>query len=172
MRLEVQMLKQENEVLAKENKKRQEDSVKYNLVLNHISEIFAICEMVNVLNAGVHIALHKEQTPDLLLDKKEIRQLILNLVQNGVEAMPDGGKLTIKTYTIKDVETVLSVHDEGKGIDPKTLKYIGTPFYTTKEKGTGLGLAICYSVANRHNARIDVETSPKGTTFYVRFQMG
>lgn len=106
---------------------------------------------------------------DLLLDEKEIRQIILNLVRNGLEAMSSGGDLTIRTYADGD-EVVLSVRDQGKGIEPDVLERIGTPFFTTKDNGTGLGLAVCYSIAARHNATIKVEAGPVGTTFYVRFK--
>ncbi len=106
--------------------------------------------------------------PDLLLDEKEIRQLILNLVRNGLEAMQPGGKLTIKTYEAEQ-NVVLSVSDEGYGIEQNVLDKLGTPFYTTKDYGTGLGLAVCYSIASRHCATIKVETGPSGTTFCISF---
>ena len=106
----------------------------------------------------------------ILVDPKEIRQLILNLSKNGLEAMEAGGCLTIHTCTKGD-EVWLSVEDQGHGIDPELLEKIGTPFFTTKETGTGLGLAICYSIAARHHARIDVQTGPDGSTFSVIFQV-
>ena len=106
---------------------------------------------------------------ELQLDEKEIRQLILNLVRNGMEEMPRGGKITIKTYEDKG-EVVLAIADQGKGIDPEILKNIGTPFLTTKENGTGLGLAVCYSIAARHNAVIEIKTGTGGTTFYIKFK--
>jgi len=114
------------------------------------------------------IILEMAPVPDRLLDEKEIRQLILNLVHNGLEAMSAGGNVTIKTFS-EGKDVVLSVQDQGPGIDPKILDRLGTPFFTTKEKGTGLGLAVCYGIAERHNAKIDFVTSPTGTTFYVRF---
>ncbi|MEW5899031.1 MAG: ATP-binding protein, partial [Bacillota bacterium] len=88
---------------------------------------------------------------------------------NGLEAMPPGGTLTIKTFQ-EGEEVVLAVQDEGPGIEPDLLEKIGTPFFTTKDDGTGLGLAVCYSIAARHKAAITVETSPAGTTFFVRFK--
>jgi signal transduction histidine kinase len=104
----------------------------------------------------------------LNLDEKEIRQLILNLVRNGIEAMQSGKFLTIKTYMDKG-EAVLSVQDQGMGIEPEVLEKLGTPFFTTKEKGTGLGLAVCYSIAARYNATIKIDTGPDGSIFFVRF---
>lgn len=108
------------------------------------------------------------ETPEILMNAKEISQLILNLCRNGLEAMPARGMLTIRTYC-EDKHVVLSVHDEGSGIPKEYLDKIGTPFFTTKENGTGLGLATCYSIVNRHSGRINVESNSKGTAFIVRF---
>ncbi|MDK2821651.1 MAG: two-component system, sporulation sensor kinase [Clostridia bacterium] len=106
---------------------------------------------------------------DLLLDEKEIRQLILNLAHNGLEAMKFGGYLTIKTY-MDGEEVVLAVQDEGKGIDSNIVNKLETPFLTTKETGTGLGLTVCYNIADNHNAVINFESDIYGTTFFVRFK--
>jgi len=108
--------------------------------------------------------------PQIVIDHNEIKQLLLNLVNNGLDAMPPGGLLTVKTYLDKD-EVVLAVQDQGPGIPPEVLEKMGTPFYTTKDHGTGLGLAICYSIAQRHDARLDIETGADGTTFYIRFNL-
>lgn len=117
-----------------------------------------------------YVTLINNKIPEILLDEDEIRQLILNLTKNGLEAMQPGGNLTIKTFSDGE-NVVLAVKDEGQGIEPEVLKKIGTPFITTKEYGTGLGLARCYSIAQRHNATIHIETSPDGTTFFVRFPL-
>lgn len=119
--------------------------------------------------AGKQITLELTAVPDIPLDEKEIRQLVFNMVRNGLEAMDPGSMLTIKTCT-EGSELVLSVQDHGRGIEKNVLKKIGTPFLTTKENGTGLGLAICFSIASRHNAEINVDTGPSGTTFFVRFR--
>lgn len=103
-----------------------------------------------------------------MVDENEIRQLLLNLARNGLEAMEAGGSLTIGT-AMKEDETVLFVRDEGSGLPPDIVDKIGTPFLTTKATGTGLGLAVCYSIASRHKACIDFETGSSGTTFFVRF---
>ncbi|MFZ5898210.1 MAG: MASE3 domain-containing protein [Bacillota bacterium] len=116
-----------------------------------------------------YVVTYLGDIPDLDYDEKEIRQLILNLAKNGLEAMAPGGLLTIKTY-VDGKDVVLAVQDEGTGIAPELLDKLGTPFLTTKEHGTGLGLAVCYSIAARHNAAIAVDTGPTGTTFFVRFK--
>lgn len=110
-----------------------------------------------------------EKIPDLLLDNKEIRKLILNLVENGLDSMPRGKILTIKTYT-KGNNVLLEIIDQGCGIDKSIIDKIALPFFTTKEKGTGLGLSMCYSIAERHNANLSFKTGHNGTAFIVTFK--
>ena len=107
--------------------------------------------------------------PYIVIDRNEIKKLIVHLARNGLEAMSPGGLLTIKTFQA-DGEVVLAVQDQGAGIAPEVLKKIGTPFFTTKDYGTGLGLAESYSIARRNKAKIDIETGAGGTTFNVRFK--
>jgi len=115
------------------------------------------------------LTVELNHVPDIRLNIQEIRQLLLNLVRNGLEAMSVGGQLRIRTFSTNS-EVVLAVSDEGNEIEQCVLEKLGTPFFTTKEKGTGLGLAVCYGIVSRHNGRINVETSPKGSTFYVYFK--
>lgn len=133
-----------------------------------IDDLYPLLQ-ADALNADNSVQLEKLPITDLKINRNEIHQLILNLVRNGMEAMKKGGQVTIKTFTDGE-ETVLAIKDEGAGIEPDILDKIGTPFLTTKEQGTGLGLATCYSIAERNNARIDVDTSSTGTTFFVRFK--
>ena len=106
--------------------------------------------------------------PDSYVDEKELRQLILNLTRNGLEAMSADGVLTISTH-LKHGRVVLMVEDQGCGIPSEIREKIGTPFFTTKDNGTGLGMAICYSIAERHKATLDIRSSPKGTKVSVQF---
>jgi signal transduction histidine kinase len=118
---------------------------------------------------NTYIELEMQKIPVLFVDEKEIRQLVLNLVRNGLEAMSPGGLIKISTYS-EENEVVLAVKDNGGGIDSQTLEKLGTPFFTTKENGTGLGLTVCYNIATRHNASIEIESGSGGTTFFVRFK--
>ncbi len=120
--------------------------------------------------SNVHIELDMNEIPDLYLDENEIRQLILNIVRNGVEAMPSGGNLMIRTLLNQSLVT-LSIRDQGHGIPKDVRAKLGTPFLTTKDTGTGLGIPICFRIAHRHNAVIDVTTSTKGTTFTIDFKL-
>lgn len=122
----------------------------------------------DALHSGHAIEMKTMPIPDMYFDEKEIRQLILNLVRNAIEAMPNGGTVTIETC--HNYETILlSIQDRGLGITPEALDKLGTPFFTTKPAGTGLGLAVCYRIAQRHKAEIKVKTSTTGTTFFLLF---
>ncbi|MGQ9558246.1 MAG: PAS domain S-box protein [Desulfurispora sp.] len=137
--------------------------------LNHIINALLPLLQAHASEWGHDLAVQMEPLPDLLLDEKEIRQLILNLVRNGLEAMGKSGLLYIKTFR-EGEEVALAVRDEGPGMAPGVLEKIGTPFFSTKENGTGLGLAVCYSIAARHDARLEIDTGPAGTTVRVRFK--
>ena len=140
--------------------------------LQNLNDIITALRPLLMSDAAGHkksLVLELGVIPDLLLDGKETRQLLLNLVRNGLEAMSPGQSLTIRTF-MEDGEVVMAIQDQGKGIDPALLDNLGTPFLTTKEAGTGLGLSVCYSIAARHNAVIKVATGPLGTTFIIRFK--
>ncbi|MFC0273848.1 PAS domain S-box protein [Metabacillus herbersteinensis] len=143
-------------------------SVKMKQNLNTIIEAISPLIQAEALRSSKHIILDLGKCPDIFIDQKEIRQLILNIALNGLDAMSTGGKLTIKTY-VAEQSVILEIKDQGVGISPDVLEKIGTPFFTTKDSGTGLGLAICYSVAERHHADIDIATGDEGTTFSIRF---
>lgn len=117
---------------------------------------------------NMDISLSTGSVSEIFANEKEICQLILNLVKNALDASPPGERVELATYR-RGGQTVLSVTDHGPGIEPGILERIGTPFVTTKETGTGLGLAICYSIAERHGARIEFNTGKDGTVFYVYF---
>lgn len=136
--------------------------------LNSIIENLFPLIQADAIVADKYVDLELNKIEYLLADGNEMRQLILNLVRNGFEAMSPGGKLTIKTHMINNT-VVLVVQDQGKGIDSNAIAKIGTPFFTTKDNGTGLGLASCYSIVARHNASINFDTGPYGTTFYASF---
>ncbi len=135
-----------------------------NLVLSSLEPLI----QADAASQGKRVIIETSDLPDLDLNIKEIRQLILNLCRNGLEAMTAGGSLIIRTY-VKDRKVILSIQDEGCGINPEAMKNIGKPFFTTKEKGVGLGLCICYGIASRHNAEIYIDTGENGTTVNVEF---
>nr|WP_315989878.1 ATP-binding protein [Desulforamulus aquiferis] len=138
--------------------------------LNTIVNAIVPLIQADALSQNKYLLLEINEIANLLLNPNEIRQLILNLCRNGLEAMEEGNYLTIKTYQEAN-RVVLAVTDQGSGIKPEVLEKIGTPFLSTKDNGTGLGLGVCYGIANRHNAKIDIQTGSKGTTFFVKFIM-
>ncbi|MGH0593921.1 GAF domain-containing sensor histidine kinase [Bacillus pretiosus] len=124
---------------------------------------------IDTHNQNKYIQVDTNDIPELLLNRNEIRQLLINLYRNGLEAMDTEKVLNISTYKEGRNCVVLAVRDQGKGIRPEVLEKLGTPFYTTKDNGTGLGLGICYAIAARHNAKIEIQTGSEGTTFFVKF---
>lgn len=136
--------------------------------LNTIVQTLSPLIQADALRSEITIVEELGEIIDISLNEKEIRQLILNLVRNGIEAMEAGKNLKIKTYMNLD-KVILAISDEGKGIEPEVLAKLGMPFFTTKEAGTGLGLMICKNIVKRHNAKMDIVTSAKGTTFYIQF---
>lgn len=141
------------------------EELNLNSILHDISPLL----YADALNQDKEMRLETTEIPNLQLNRNEIRQLILNLYRNGLEAMEEGKVLTIRTYTENDY-VVLAVQDEGEGIKPEVLEKLGTPFFSTKDKGTGLGLGVCYAISNRHHAKIEIETGEEGTTFFVKFE--
>ncbi|WP_312203158.1 ATP-binding protein [Anaerospora hongkongensis] len=132
-----------------------------------ITELLPLIEATAMLESKVVFPV-LESTAAIFADPKEIRQLILNIAKNGLEAMEPGGILTVKTYE-QNNHVVLAIADNGCGISEEMLTKLGTPFMTTKTTGTGLGLPICYSIADRHNAKIRVVSDPSGTEFQFHF---
>ena len=105
------------------------------------------------------------------VDSNQIQQVLLNLIANAADAMPDGGRLHISTRLLSDQTSVeIQVTDNGCSIEENVLNRIFDPFFTTKEqgKGTGLGLAICQRIVEEHEGEIKIQSQPdQGTTVLV-----
>jgi signal transduction histidine kinase/CheY-like chemotaxis protein len=130
------------------------------------------------LQRGIVIELRLEldrNLPPVAGIESEIREALINLVFNAVDAMPEGGKLTIRTKatqnSAKPLQVDVEIADTGVGMDEETRRRCLEPFFTTKgERGTGLGLAMVYGVTRRHNADIEMESAVgQGTTVQLRF---
>jgi signal transduction histidine kinase len=122
----------------------------------------------NLRGHTLRLELSPELSP-LLLNAKEIKQLLLNLLRNGMEAMEEKGVLTITTRELEE-EVELQVSDTGKGIPEEVRRKLFEPFFTTKTRGTGLGLAVCLSIVERHHGRITVDSNPgKGSAITILF---
>lgn len=115
---------------------------------------------------------YKSPLPKIMADYKQIEQVFLNLFINSAQAMPEGGKLSIKINTENNKNIVAYITDSGCGIPKADINKIFNPFFTTKQdkKGTGLGLSVTYAIIQRHNGSIDVKSKVgKGTTFIIKF---
>jgi signal transduction histidine kinase len=116
------------------------------------------------LYAKIHIELElDDKLKARKVDPSQLRQVLDNLLKNAVEAMADGGTITIRTEQL-DAETRISVKDSGPGIPEGILPHLFTPFHTTKRigKGTGLGLAVCYGIIKMHSGTIRAFNQPGG----------
>lgn len=118
------------------------------------------------LAPGVRLEPHIEAGLWVQAAPEEMRQLMANLLTNALEAMPDGGTLTVELRP-EEEGVRLRVSDTGRGIGAEDLNRIFTPFFTRKERGTGLGLAIVHAIVERHGGRIEVASRPGQTTFTV-----
>jgi signal transduction histidine kinase len=112
-----------------------------------------------------------EDIPETLLlprmDSDRLKQAILNLLTNALDAMPDGGELWIVAERVDD-GILLTIRDTGQGISADRLALIFEPFYTTKGEGTGLGLSITHTIITSHGGRIEVQSQEgEGTEFRV-----
>jgi signal transduction histidine kinase len=120
------------------------------------------------INFRVHI---QKNLPKLKIDKSRLQQALVNLLINGIQAMPDGGDLALTIESEPKTGNIrIDVQDTGRGIDKDHLDKIFDPFFTTKKEGegTGLGLSVTYNIIKQHNGRIHVEsTMGKGTCFSI-----
>jgi two-component system sensor kinase FixL len=109
--------------------------------------------------------------PPVTFDAKQVHQVLINLLKNALEAMPQGGEITI-TSRVKGTNAEVSITDTGGGMSPEVSENIFQPYFTTKEKGTGLGLAICQDIIQEHGGCIFADSSPgRGSTFTIQFPL-
>jgi signal transduction histidine kinase len=115
---------------------------------------------------GVEIKVRPiSETAYIYCDENQIKQVLINIVKNGIEAMEHGGTLSIEATADHDTAAI-RIADQGTGIPPDKLDRLGSPFFTTKENGTGLGLTVCYRIMRNHGGRIEVDSRQgEGTTF-------
>ncbi|MBF0707861.1 PAS domain S-box protein [Alkalihalobacillus hwajinpoensis] len=99
-------------------------------------------------------------TPSLIMncEKNQITQVLMNIIKNGIESMPDGGLLSIKTCNT-DTHLFIKIADKGVGIPKERLERLGEPFFSNKDTGTGLGLVVCYKIIHEHKGTIEFDSS-------------
>jgi signal transduction histidine kinase len=150
-----------------------------NLMVQQVSELTRPRLSGAAQEMGVAIELRTELEPDLppfMGAESEIRDALTNLVFNAVDAMPEGGTLTVRTRAVSDDDAsarriCIEVTDTGVGMDEETRRRCLEPFFTTKgERGTGMGLAMVYGMVQRHSAELEIDSEPgKGTTMRATF---
>ncbi|MCJ7601535.1 MAG: PAS domain S-box protein, partial [Desulfobulbaceae bacterium] len=107
---------------------------------------------------GVDYEKHLDaDLPSTLVDPRQIEQVLINLIKNAVESMPNGGKVFISSW-LDDQRIKVSIEDTGVGMSPELADKIFNPFFTTKKKGTGLGLAVCRKIMEDHEGRISMQS--------------
>jgi len=105
---------------------------------------------------------------EISCDPDKLKQVFINIISNGFEAMADGGFITVSSKRVADgIE--IRITDAGVGIPEESLAHIFEPFYTTRERGSGLGLPISYKIIEAHDGDISAMSEPgRGTTFIIR----
>ena len=137
-----------------------------NQVVQNVVNLYA--ESVENIQIKGSLALN---LPPLSLDSEQITQALENLIQNAIEAIPDGGTLNISTQLVNEEKIRIKIQDTGIGMSPETLAQIFAPYYTTKDTGTGLGMAIVQRIINDHDGEIFVESKEGiGTTVSIELQ--
>jgi PAS domain S-box-containing protein len=117
-----------------------------------------------------NVRLHLECQEEIIqveCDENRLKQVFLNFIKNGIEAMPNGGDLIVRT-SVNNQNVQISIQDTGIGISEEKLKKLGEPFYTTKKNGNGLGLMVSFKIIESHHGKVYVESElNKGTTFNI-----
>jgi signal transduction histidine kinase len=117
---------------------------------------------------NIDIELDLIDAPGLLCDVNQLKQVFINLIKNAMESMPDGGTVKISSEN-KDGFAIVSIRDEGCGIEPAKLQKLGEPFYTTKENGNGLGLMVTKKIIEEHSGIFDINSElNKGTKVTIK----
>ncbi|MBI5195643.1 MAG: PAS domain S-box protein [Nitrospirae bacterium] len=144
----------------------------YIINLNEIIEATLSFSIKQLLKVGIRVSTYyTEDLPNVAGKTTELQQVILNMITNARDAMPDGGELTIKTgYSEDKNNVIMEFIDNGIGIEQENLTKIFDPFFTTKKmgRGVGLGLSVSYGIIKNHNGEIIVESEPgKGSKFKI-----
>lgn len=140
--------------------------------LNNLLEKYVKLFRQQARESQVEIVETYAANPDRIQgDADQLRQVLLNLLLNGQQAMPEGGTLYISTRN-HEHKVELIIRDTGEGIAPENRDHVFDPFFTTKSAGTGLGLAVAHQILQEHQAVVRVDSSPgKGSAFHILFPM-
>ncbi len=123
--------------------------------------------------AAQEVAIEKDlgnNLPDVMADKEQIKQVILNLAINSLQAMPQGGHIALRTHQ-SVVGCVFEIEDTGGGIESELLPKIFDPFFTTKDKGIGLGLSVAHKIVSQHNGKLKFRQGDDGSVFELELPL-
>jgi two-component system, sporulation sensor kinase A len=120
-------------------------------------------------NVQFNMKYQNVENVSLLCSPNQLKQVFVNIMKNAIEAMPHGGNILIDYELLQENRRIIIMFmDKGMGIDSNVLKYLGTPFYTTKDKGIGLGLTVSNKIIQEHNGVMKIDSHPgKGTTVRI-----
>jgi PAS domain S-box-containing protein len=136
-----------------------------NQIIKHVVTLIGSQAIMNNIHLDYKLA---KNLPDVSCEENQLKQVIINLIKNAIEAMPDGGTITVESGMHDTDHLFIKITDEGKGIPEDILAKLGEPFYTTKEHGTGLGLMVCYKIIENHLGQLKVYSEVgNGTTFEI-----
>lgn len=147
--------------------KLKKENANINELIKQVCEILSI----NIKKSGVNLIEKYEKLPIIKIDKQTIKQVLLNLMLNSIQAMPDGGTMEVRTG-IEDGNILIYIKDEGVGISDEIKEKIFEPFYTTKSDGSGIGLTLAKNIIEAHGGNIKFESEKnKGSIFYIYLPM-
>jgi PAS domain S-box-containing protein len=141
--------------------------IKLELETSSPKTLVAAASLLVEIPKNIRVVSLVEDGPEIVVDVEKMKRCFMNLIKNAVEAMPNGGSLTVKSREVKDT-VEFTFTDEGIGMSKKTLENIWSPLFTTKAKGMGFGLPICKRFIEAHGGNIRAQSKVgKGTTFTV-----
>jgi two-component system, sporulation sensor kinase B len=136
-------------------------------------EIHYVIDVVNPYATlhNVEVTYRKNSNIHIIGEKQKLHQCLINLMKNGIEAMPNGGNLNISLEAIDD-KALVKIEDNGIGMSPQQINRLGTPYYSTKDKGTGLGMMVVYSIVKIMGGKVKVTSKVNvGTCFTLEFPL-
>ncbi|WP_347550867.1 PAS domain S-box protein [Pseudalkalibacillus hwajinpoensis] len=133
-----------------------------------ITNVLTLIETQAILNNVQIYTRVIDNLPEISCSENQIKQVLINVIKNAIEAMPEGGEVVLSVY-IRHGELMIEIRDNGSGIPEHELAHLGEPFYTTKEKGNGLGLMICRRIVQNHKGEFLIDSrEEEGTVVTIR----
>ena len=126
-------------------------------ILELVKNVLTLIETQAILNNVQIYTRVIDDIPEVTCNENQMKQVMINVLKNGIEAMPHGGEIILSLHT-NNKEVIIEIKDSGIGIPEHQLVHLGEPFYTTKEKGNGLGLMICRRILQNHQGSFSIDS--------------